>query len=312
MNYKHLVVALVGLVSASGAALASDDERKVFDAYQEIFRPERPGGRPTLSSRERRALYQATVENPVAALDPARVAQYDPQGIIGFCFGRAMTAQLGARKLGLALPSLRKLFIVGALCAGCTKPEDAPEWRFHVTMLVRGAGGQWYAIDPIMYESGAYVPLTMERWIERVRAGWDRYHGGAPRAKLYLAPPDAVMPDLTSLPSPETGTHLIELNFVPEEHGLRADTSLVRGEKIYVLDDSASDRYFLTTSEPAGDRFQFLDISINGDRISYNGYFADLLKTNLNPRRYLTPASENARRPARRLLPLGMSLERLR
>jgi len=297
MKQRYRLSGLLGTALALSAstvhlrAEAEDLERDTFQAYQEIFRPEEGHARRVLAGLERAALYQMAVENPVATLDDAVIGKYDPTGAIGFCFGRAMTAQLGARELGLSLSSLKKLFIVGALCSGCTGATDAPEWRFHVTTVVKGEDRKWYAIDPIMHESGPYRPLTVERWIERVREGWDRYHGGEPRAKLYLTPPDAILPDITTLPSPETGERLIELNFVPESHGLRALRSTNRAlglssrnrEKIYALTAGQAAEYFLTTSEREADRFRFLDIRIDGDAIPYNGYFVDLLKTDLEP-----------------------------
>lgn len=224
-----------------------------------------------------KSLYRDAIQNPVATLD--RVEGYDPDGIIGFCFGRAMAAHLLARRMGLSPESIRKLFIVGDL----RSDPEKPEWRFHVTTVVRGPDNRWYAIDPIMFH-GSYAPLTVAAWIKNVRQGWDSWHGGPAKAKLYLTPADAVLPDITTLPEPEDGSKLNQLNFDPVAHGiLPSKESLARfgipvtTETIHELDTTLAHDYFLTTDESVETRFDFIGISINGEPIPYRGYFTDLI-----------------------------------
>ena len=86
-------------------------------------------------------LYAGLVRNPVSRLE--RLDEYDPSGAIGFCYGRAMSAQLMASRLGLETKSIRKLFIVGDLRSNPAKRD----WRFHVTTIVRNDRGEWIALD---------------------------------------------------------------------------------------------------------------------------------------------------------------------
>lgn len=232
-----------------------------------------------LSRTQLQRLYRDTTLNPVAEL--ARSAEYDPDGIIGFCFGRAMAAHLLARGLGLEPGAIGKLFIVGDLRSDPAKPE----WRFHVTTVVRGKDGDWYAIDPIMHREGeAYTPLKVSQWIQAVRQGWDSWNPGGAEAKLYLTPADAVLPDITTLPEPEDGTKLNQLNFDPAAHGIAPSAAAnarfgIPGgaETIYALDDAFAREYFITTGEETEARFNFIGISINGEPIPYRDYFTDLM-----------------------------------
>ncbi|OFZ79498.1 MAG: hypothetical protein A2583_07715 [Bdellovibrionales bacterium RIFOXYD1_FULL_53_11] len=279
-------------------AIANDNpfesarEERVYAAFKHH---ENAGMKPPvtgLGKHEILSLYLATVNNRVAGLD--MLPKYDPDSIIGFCFGRAMTAQLGARQSGLVAASIAKLFVTGALCSKekCKKPDDRAEWYFHVTTIVRGADNTWFAIDPAFYVSGKNQPLTAAEWISTVRRIWDTWHGGPRRARIYLTSGAAVIPDLRQLPRPETGKHIIELNFIPERHGIKASENARRllgvtdpEEIIYPLEQSQEDRFFLSTRENAAGRFNFLGLLINGrDAISYNGYFEDLMDTEFMPK----------------------------
>lgn len=227
------------------------------------------GGAPrelrSLDAAARQALYDRTALHPVARLDA--LDRYDPQGAIGFCFGRAMAAHLLARRLGLAPDGIRKLFIIGDLRSG-----DAPEWRFHVTLLVRGEDGGWYAIDPIMPG-----PMPVKDWILAMRRGWDRpAPGKAGQAKLYLTPASAVLPDVSVVPEPgqESGSRVIELSFEPK--GDAGFTRLGRLDALaFEVSAEAAERRFAAPGDGSV-RFEFQGITINGERTDYRGYFADL------------------------------------
>ncbi len=223
-----------------------------------------PAQLDALSPAQRRAVWTEAFKHPVAGLDdPAKMAKYDPAGIIGFCFGRAMAVQLLARKLGLGSDSIRKLFVVGDLRSGNT-----PEWRFHVTTLVKSKDGEWWAIDPIM---GG--PISMADWIAAVRKGWDRGH----KAKFYLTGADAVLPDIRVVPDPpqEKGEHLIEISFEPNRQAGFSRLASVDAS-LYAPDDATETKHFrIAGSDPSP--FDFTGITINGGLISYNQYFVDLL-----------------------------------
>jgi hypothetical protein len=118
----------------------------------------------SLTADERLKLFDVTRLNPVASLSDENIAKYDPQGAIGFCFGRSMATHLIARsQFSLASPSIRFVFIMGDLRSGAD-----PEWRFHATAVVKGStqdgSNEWYAIDPIFS-----APLSLNNWITQVQ-----------------------------------------------------------------------------------------------------------------------------------------------
>ena len=117
-------------------------EDQVFRGYETIETTS-PSTKTGLDASERQQLFTLSARDKVASI--ASLDHYDQQNI-GFCFGRAMAAHLIARGMGLGSDSIRKLFIIGDLRSGAD-----PEWRFHVTTLVRGSeDGGWYAVDPAL------------------------------------------------------------------------------------------------------------------------------------------------------------------
>ncbi|MCX5795605.1 MAG: hypothetical protein NTY77_08945 [Elusimicrobia bacterium] len=218
-----------------------------------------------ITAPQRRQLWDATYRHPVAGIDDEKkLAKYDPQGFIGFCFGRAMAVHLLARQMGLAEDGVRKLFVIGDLREGAD-----PEWRFHVTALVRGEDGAWYAIDPIMDD-----PMSAAAWMAEVRKTWDKGR----KARFYMTPASTVLPDVTVVPEPghETGTRVIELSFDPAgKAGFSPVAGL--GDEVSAVSAEAAPKYFKAAGAAAGS-FDFEGIPINGERVSYNGYFVDLLR----------------------------------
>lgn len=223
----------------------------------------------TLLPQQRADLFRRTRNHPVAALEV--VWKYDPSEEIGFCFGRAMTAHLLARKLGLDAGAIKKLFIVGDLRQG---PE--PEWRFHVTTLVRGEDQEWYAIDPIMEPPLAVGgPILVEQWMEIVQKTWDKENA----AQFYLVDPQTILPDLRDVPSPaeELGTHLIEIKFKPA-----SKTGFTKKRfgsfPIWDVSEEAQRQFFATVNSETENRFRFLGLTVNDQYYDYRHYFEDLLK----------------------------------
>jgi hypothetical protein len=231
---------------------------------------------PELPLEKLNSLYQETLNNPVSHL--SRLSKYDPTGIVGFCFGRAMAAHLTARKEFHVSPTaIYKLFIIGDLRSVASKPE----WRFHVTTIlpVKSDGGTtWMAIDPIMKQ-----PLTVAEWMMRVRRGWDTWHGvSGGKAKFFLVSNEAILPDIRVLPEPETGDRIIELNFVPESSGILPSTewssTLQTKDIVYELNEREVRRFFLVAKRSSKKTlFSFSGIKINAQYIPYNNYFSDLL-----------------------------------
>jgi hypothetical protein len=200
----------------------------------------------------------------VAGLDDkAKLAKYDPKGIIGFCFGRSMAAHLLARQVGLREDSIRTLFAIGNLHVTADLT-----WRFHVTTVVKGQDGLWYALDPIM--AG---PMPAEAWIAQVRAAWDK----PGKAKFYFASADTIIPDIRVVPAPaqETGARIIEHAFAPAGKIGFTPMREFAGE-VFMLSPEALRTFFLLAEAPS-DPFDFAGITINGTPFSYNGYFSDLL-----------------------------------
>lgn len=101
-------------------------------------------------------ILRSVMNNPIASLNA--IEKYDPEGGIGFCFGRAMTAHLESLMYGLAKPAIKKLWAVGDLRTGDT------EWGWHVTTIVRSRTGGWYTIDPIFG-----TVLTVEQWYREMQ-----------------------------------------------------------------------------------------------------------------------------------------------
>src|SRR5438128_1426530 len=91
-------------------ARAEVGEKDLYDAFSKVVTGS-PSTKEGLTAMDRKALFTQAVNNPVANVE--MLFKYDPKGIVGFCFGRAMTVHLIARRMGLKDSSLRKLFIIG-------------------------------------------------------------------------------------------------------------------------------------------------------------------------------------------------------
>jgi hypothetical protein len=249
-----------------------------------------------LTVPQRQLVWDAVFHDPVAGLDDdKKLKKYDPQGFIGFCFGRSMAVHLMARQMGLAEDSVRQLFIIGELDVSAQT-----KWRFHVTALVRGDDGIWYAIDPLM--AG---PVSAAAWVASVRA-WDKNR----KAHLYAASADTVLPDLTVVPDldMETGSRIIEISFEPAgKPGLLSMAGL--GDEVFEVAPEAAAQYFRGVESPANP-FDFESIRINGQLISYNGYFVDFL--NDFGGAVQLPMRSGASEPAaRKGWPLGLRMDGL-
>jgi hypothetical protein len=229
---------------------------------------------PALPEYARDRIFNALFKHPVAGLDQLGI--YDPNGIIGFCFGRSFAAFLLERQMGLKISAIKNLFIVGDLRSG----QD-PEWRFHVTNVVQLSNGQWYAIDPVIPQNR---PVPVAEWVRTVRSIWDKKG----RAKLYATSPMHILPDIRNMATPdkELGLDLIDLSFDPSAKldiltGQVFGKSLA-GETYFEIQDSGHP-YFLQVHADKSGSFSFDKLTVNGTDVSYNNFFADLMKSVLNP-----------------------------
>lgn len=234
-----------------------------------------PLTRSTLDQKSANLALDLASRNKVTSLDS--LGKYDPPpGPIGFCFGRAFATQTFSAMQGLKDSSMRKLFIIGDLRSNPLKPE----WGFHVTTLVLGEDQKWYAIDPIYSNrSGKNLPIPASLWIQWVRANWDRWHGDKPRALLYLAEANAMMPDVRKFPEGIISSD----KFKQQDHGITQDkriTDEFKDQKVFVLTPEQSAEHFLNFSGRRADKnFDFTRLQIHADTFDFRGYFADFNQT---------------------------------
>ncbi len=227
-----------------------------------------PKNMETLSSEKIKSLYSEAVNHPIAKISEENLKKYDPNGIIGFCFGRAMAVHLLARKMGLAPTSIKKFFVIGDLRSG-----RESEWRFHVTTLVLNENREWIAVDPIMRG-----PMPLRDWVKYVQRVWDSWQG-SPKAKFYVVTTDAVLPDLAVFKAPEqeTGEYIIEIKFDPSiQVGFKHSPEI--SETAYNVDLEREKKFFAAVTEDEKTRFNFLSVTINEtETINFSNYFVDLL-----------------------------------
>ncbi|MBI4402878.1 MAG: hypothetical protein HY537_01880 [Deltaproteobacteria bacterium] len=270
------------LVSSVGTANIPSDA-VLHDTYSQILekaeqtKQKFPDG---FGKRQLEDLWLFTDRHPVAI--EARLPEYDPTKQIGYCFGRAMTAHLLARRLGLAEQAGRKLFAIG----------EMGEWRFHVTYLARSRASsteqdRLIAIDPIM-QGGR--PYTVKEWIAEVK----KYYvvpGG--QIYFYIVPASIVVPDLRIVPRPEaeTGERVIEIKFDPSKReGDGFKQAPEYDSNLYIIENEQdAGRFFTGVFAPNPvNAFNFLGVLINDKQYLFGGsgstpahptkwYFDDLL-----------------------------------
>lgn len=100
-------------------------------------------------------VYESVTRNPIVRL--LRALKYDPNGRMGFCFGRAFVSHLEALRRGIAKNSVRKVVVVGRIKAVFGKTI----WRYHIATAVRAKSGGWWVVDPFMGKA-----VTLEAWYE--------------------------------------------------------------------------------------------------------------------------------------------------
>lgn len=116
----------------------------------------------SISRKEAQFIYDLVYNNPVSSL--RMYDNYNPVGSnVGFCWGRAMTAQIEAMSRGVAPDSIKKIFAVGPLSSGSTN------WRYHVTTIIKGDDGTWWAVDPIMGRV-----MTAKEWTDQMDSQYNK------------------------------------------------------------------------------------------------------------------------------------------
>jgi hypothetical protein len=113
----------------------------------------------SLSRSEVEPLFERVARNPIVRL--MKQKKYDPDGDIGFCFGRKFVAYLETLILGVHKSALRNVFVVGNIGA----IESKQTWKYHTALMVKATEGGWWVIDPLL---GRVV--TLEEWYQRNNA----------------------------------------------------------------------------------------------------------------------------------------------
>lgn len=100
-----------------------------------------------LSRGQARRVFRATERERVVR----NQHRYDPDEVLGLCFGRAIIAHIHALVRGVDETAIKKIWVLG----------DMKEWQFHVATILKTDRG-WYAID-------TYTGfMTLERWMSRM------------------------------------------------------------------------------------------------------------------------------------------------
>lgn len=271
----HKLILIIALVQSGFAFAQGTAEQTTVKRYADIVLKS-SNKRKILTAQEMDRVLSHVITHPVASiLDPANVTKYDPDGVIGFCFGRAMAVHLAARKIGLDQRSIRKVFIIGDMRSG---PD--PEWRFHVTTIVRGPEGKWYALDPIASFGPKPRVLTVSQWSQWVRSIWDRPQPGkVDFTKIYMVQPDFVIPNLLRVPEAgaQNQVDIMSTTFNPSVKPAYAPISTF-AKDFYAVRFNEQMKQFIGVREQGYDRYNFTAIKVNGsDPYSYNNYFHDLL-----------------------------------
>lgn len=114
-----------------------------------------------LSPKEIRKLYNYAVQHPIAGIQALK--KYDPEGHIGFCFGRALFVHLELLRRGVSKDSIKKVFVVGEMIEGTLGSTEVINWQFHVATAVRDTNGEWWVIDP------SYELMKIRDWYRYMR-----------------------------------------------------------------------------------------------------------------------------------------------
>ncbi|MGE3262257.1 MAG: hypothetical protein AB7K68_10800 [Bacteriovoracia bacterium] len=113
-----------------------------------------------LSLPEIHALYKRVATNRVADYSKPVMDKYDPDGKIGFCFGRASAAHwIALQTTDIAKENIKKIWAIG------TMKYNQVYWAHHVASIVRDKNGVWHSLDP---EYGR--PLRLPVWYQKVKA----------------------------------------------------------------------------------------------------------------------------------------------
>ena len=135
--------------------------------------------------------------------NPDAIKSLDPQGDIGFCFGRAFHVHYMLKKRGVAQKEIAKIFVLGRLMHG------KKIWNFHMATMVKGKDKKWWVIDSLFEK-----PLALEDWsLKAAKLGVKRKQS---HAKIYITAPNKFQPEYGAYESsqfniPELKSYFSEL-----------------------------------------------------------------------------------------------------
>lgn len=118
-----------------------------------------PSRRVAVTPEVREKLFRDVMALP--EVQASVCGSYQGSGKFGFCFGRALAAHLTALKSGIDKRRIRKIWAIGDL------RDNGRKWKYHVSTIIQGEDGVWYAFDPSFGKI-----LTAEEWYGKMQ-GWD-------------------------------------------------------------------------------------------------------------------------------------------
>ncbi len=144
---------LIELQKSSFQSSVGNNER-TFSALQEIADKGNLSKGNCYTDSELNNLFQQKIKNQSVIRNQKA---YDPNRVIGFCFGRALIAHLKSVELKPGVPVL-KIWTVGALSAGSI------HWSFHTSAMVLACNRKWYALDTLFNK-----PASLAEWIAKTK-----------------------------------------------------------------------------------------------------------------------------------------------
>jgi hypothetical protein len=99
---------------------------------------------------------------------------YDPNQLIGFCFGRAFFNQLNLLRHNVSEEAIRKVFLIGSIRIDVA--GEAKTFTNHVATMVRTRNGEWLVLDDNIGQI-----VTLREWYQ----AWHPYLD--PKVRIYFS-----------------------------------------------------------------------------------------------------------------------------
>lgn len=103
-------------------------------------------------------LYRSEAKNPIVG-GQENYEKYDPEGCIGFCFGRATVVHIEGLRRKIHPEAIRKIWSVGPTKFG---GESSDVWDYHVATIFKAKGEEkWWVAD-----SNNESSISIDQWIK--------------------------------------------------------------------------------------------------------------------------------------------------